>query len=297
MNINTLEYFICVAEEQNITRAAERSCVSQSAITQQMQALEKELKVDLFERHNNRISLTKTGAFFYQRIKILVDQLEAVIGDTQLYERKEDQKLLIGYHNLNEYLWLHKKINGLKTTDKEHVFIKESYLNIEKGVANGLMDLGIYPLSGQPWDSRLNLTKGYFDPTLAIVAQRHQLAAKAQLDIADFSDESIILSRNSYSQQNPEHHYFLDRCQAAAVRPGRVSFVRTAEQAFLMVDEGAGIAVITKDVADLGITFAGEKLPVLSKGKMLGVDKVIICNRDNKKPAIRELFEESNTSE
>lgn len=64
MTLQQLEYFVSAAHNLNFSKTAEMFFVSQSAITQQIRSLEKELKLDLFIRKNNRISLTDSGQVF-----------------------------------------------------------------------------------------------------------------------------------------------------------------------------------------------------------------------------------------
>lgn len=61
MNLNQLEYFISAAEHLNFTKAAKECYISQTAMTQQMQALEKTLGVKLFTRDKHHIELTPAG--------------------------------------------------------------------------------------------------------------------------------------------------------------------------------------------------------------------------------------------
>ncbi|MDT9687312.1 LysR family transcriptional regulator [Streptomyces sp. P9(2023)] len=62
MELRTLEYFVAVAEERSFTKAAARCHVVQPAISQQIQALEKELGEPLFERLHRQVVLTSGGA-------------------------------------------------------------------------------------------------------------------------------------------------------------------------------------------------------------------------------------------
>mgnify|MGYP000273188610 CR=1 FL=1 len=64
MNTRQVEYFLAVAEELNFTRAAERLFVSQTAVTQQIKALEEQLGVKLFERTKKKVVLTPAGMIF-----------------------------------------------------------------------------------------------------------------------------------------------------------------------------------------------------------------------------------------
>ena len=67
MTTNQLKYFITAAECLNFTEAAKQHYISQTAITQHMQALEEDLEVKLFDRQKRKVSLTPAGQVFFNR--------------------------------------------------------------------------------------------------------------------------------------------------------------------------------------------------------------------------------------
>ena len=69
MELRHLRYFVAIAEERGFTRAAERLWVAQPGLSQQMRSLERELGVELLERHPRGVSLTAAGELFLERAR------------------------------------------------------------------------------------------------------------------------------------------------------------------------------------------------------------------------------------
>lgn len=69
MDLRTLRYFVTVAEELNITRAAEKLHMSQPPLSAQIKGLEKELDTVLFTRGKRHLKLTESGQLLYRRAK------------------------------------------------------------------------------------------------------------------------------------------------------------------------------------------------------------------------------------
>lgn len=80
MNFNKLKYFIIVADEQNITKAAKKLYISQPSLSQCIRAIEMEMGVELLLRGKAKITLTQAGQLYYQWAK-------ATLASSQKLER------------------------------------------------------------------------------------------------------------------------------------------------------------------------------------------------------------------
>ena len=77
MELRHLKYFVTVAEEQSFTKAAEKLFIAQPPLSRQIQNLENEFGVLLFERGSRPLQLTEAGEFFYQHaVKLLANAEE-----------------------------------------------------------------------------------------------------------------------------------------------------------------------------------------------------------------------------
>ncbi len=95
--IRQIKYFQAVVRCQSFTKAAEECFISQSAISQQIQALEKELGVQLLKREGRKFSLTPVGEYFYKKSLVLVNDFERLCSETTRIAKGVEYELTIGY--------------------------------------------------------------------------------------------------------------------------------------------------------------------------------------------------------
>lgn len=79
--LKRLKYFQSVVRLNSFSEAAEENYISQSAISQQIQALERELGFKLLERRNRTFDLTPAGEYFYQKSLVLTADFERMCGE------------------------------------------------------------------------------------------------------------------------------------------------------------------------------------------------------------------------
>ena len=81
MELRVLQYFLMVAREENITRAAELLHITQPTLSRQLMQLEEELGVTLFHRGKRRITLTADGMLLRRRAEELVSLAEKTVTE------------------------------------------------------------------------------------------------------------------------------------------------------------------------------------------------------------------------
>jgi LysR family transcriptional regulator, salicylic acid-responsive activator of bsdBCD len=101
MDIRQLRYFIAIAEEKNITAAANRLHMSQPPLSLQLKQMEEDLGVMLVERHGKKLELTDKGQVLYRHALNIVHSLEEVRNELKETEEGKKGNLSIGINTLS----------------------------------------------------------------------------------------------------------------------------------------------------------------------------------------------------
>ncbi|MBK5977971.1 LysR family transcriptional regulator [Acinetobacter baumannii] len=92
INLMQLKFFLVVAEFQNISKAAEHLFRTQSAITRAISDLEKQLQIELFERHHNGVILTDIGSSLLIQVKNAIEELRQIPLIVQKYKNLDSEQ-------------------------------------------------------------------------------------------------------------------------------------------------------------------------------------------------------------
>lgn len=96
MDLRTLKYFVTVAEELNITKAAEKLSMSQPPLSSQMKMLEEELDTVLFIRGKRHLQLTESGKLLYRHAKEILDLSEKTSSEIRSMNKGMNGTISIG---------------------------------------------------------------------------------------------------------------------------------------------------------------------------------------------------------
>ncbi len=133
-NINLEQYkvFYFVAKNKNITKAAKELMISQPAITQTIQKLEKEIEYSLFFRTKKGMELTKEGEILFSHIKESIECLNDCKGKLDRSKKKEEIIIRIGGGTT---LLKHNALEGFKKFKKKYPSTK---IEIKKDITKNL---------------------------------------------------------------------------------------------------------------------------------------------------------------
>jgi DNA-binding transcriptional LysR family regulator len=97
MELRHLRYFIAVAEEKHVTRAAERLGMQQPPLSQQIRALERELDVQLFRRKPRGVELTDAGSALLADARAILAHIDHAFATTKRTARGEQGQIAVGF--------------------------------------------------------------------------------------------------------------------------------------------------------------------------------------------------------
>ena len=178
MNFRDLEYLVAVARLSHFGKAAEACNVSQSALSLQLQKLEREVGVQLLERTNRRVVVTEAGKEVVKRAQELLLGKQELMDAARLFEGSLPDSVRIGaiptiapFLFSELYADLKKKFPA--TTPR---FDEEVTERLEKAIGSGEIDVGI--LATPITDTLLDEITLFDEPFLLAVPSKHRLTKK-----------------------------------------------------------------------------------------------------------------------
>lgn len=240
MTLNELRYIVAVAQERNFRRAAEKSCISQPALSLAIQKLEEELGVQIFERGKNEVSVTPLGAQIIEQAQRVLEEAGHI---REIAKQGNDQltgALRVGIiYSVGPYLLpdlvpaLKKLAPGMPLDIEENITA-----NLDTLLRNGKLDAIIIAL---PFGDGSILTQPLYDEQFEVVVSNdHHWAKRRSVKAPELSGEKVLLldSGHCFSNQVAEACPELNRKGADILQGTSLETIRN------MVASGLGITVL-----------------------------------------------------
>jgi len=275
MELRQLRYLLAVAEEGNFTRAAANVFVSQSALSQQIQALETEVGAVLLNRSKRGVHLTAAGEILAQHALRVMHELEQAEVAMQELEGLQRGELRVGVvQTVNTYL-----IPGIVAAYAAEypgvkLWIEElSSDEIEAGLAAGELQVGIgfAPPTNPQLDAEIVLQE-----RLALITREdHELAGNAQIPVQTLDQMPLVMLANTFCTRR----LWEESAQLASAQPNVVMEMNTVSS-ILSIVEKTGIPTILPE-----LILATQPMPTLHTVYLTDTTPsrsvALLWNRDN----------------
>ena len=247
MELRVLHYFLMVAREENITKAAHLLHVTQPTLSRQLMQLEKELGVQLFHRGKHSVRLTEEGMLLRRRAQELVSLSEKTKQELQCREEVPAGEIAIGCGETKSMSLLSSSMVSFRERYPLVQFSIYSAIadDIKERIEKGLLDMGLLvePVDISKYEYiRLPVKERWG----VLVREDSPLARKASVSPEDLLDIPLIMSRRE-PVKNQLASWFgtvFDQLEIAAT-------YNLIVNAAFMVEQGLGVALCF----DLGAVF------------------------------------------
>ncbi len=242
MTITQLQYVLAVAEHKNFTLAAEKCFVTQPTLSMQIQKIEEELKILIFDRTKKPIQLTDIGQKIVNQAKNIVNEAD------RIKDIVEQQKGFIGGEfrlgiipTIMPTLLPMFLSNFIKKYPKIKLIIEE--LNTDEIILrlkNGNLDAAIAatPLL----EEKLKEIVLYYEPFMAYIPENHSIAHKHEIEVSDLNLDEILLLQDGHCFRDG----IMNLCKNQGISSGNAFQLESGsfETLIRLADEGLGMTLL-----------------------------------------------------
>lgn len=245
MDLKQIRYFIAVAEDEHFGRASDRIHIAQPAISRQIQLLEAELGVLLFERLSRGVRLSAAGAAFRDHCVRILDDLAHAVSETQAVARGEAGLLKLGF--IEVAAWSGTIPNAIMAFQKSNPSVRltmSSMTTLDQidGIHNGRIDAGF--LYNPPGETPLTALPISQHKILLAVPANSDFAKRQSVHISELAGQPFI----SFNRR--ESPAYSDELHRALFNAGLViDVVHEAEneaEMLALVTIGLGMALVNE---------------------------------------------------
>lgn len=282
MELRHLRYFVAVAEEENVTRAAARLNVSQPPLSRQIRDLEEELGVKLLERGANSLQLTEAGRVFLGEARAVLQRAAEAANAARA--AGDIGELHIGYSPSPTATILPEVLRAFrKRAPRVRAHLRDlKPLAMLAGLRDGSLQVAMMVNPGRQLGPGLEFVPLISLPLMLVVSPLHAMGERKTVTLEEVLEEPIVAySRRDY----PDYHEALRNALGAA-RARRLKIVEECDGGMSLaaaVTAGRGVA-FSATLAHLagsrlrylaikpalppthvGVAFLSERLPPLAQ--------------------------------
>ncbi|SOE83670.1 transcriptional regulator, LysR family [Burkholderia sp. YR290] len=249
LDIRQLHYFVAVAEDEHVGRAAERLHISQSPLSRQIAQLEEKLGLTLFERSQQRIRLTTDGRTFLEETKAFLTHANRLESLARRLGRGDEGGLCIGYlENAMHSGVLPTALRALQEKRPDIHIALYNYQSAEQvvGVRQRSLDIALVCEPPAADDPELDCGQVLNDPMLLAIPDGHPLARKKKFTPEDLAAQKWI--GVMHKEGALRHDNFIAACAKAGFTPNIALEATEPLAALGLVAAGLGLTMVQQSL-------------------------------------------------
>lgn len=288
LDVYELTVFLAAAETENFSEAARHLHLTQPAVSMQIRALEKKLGVDLFHRTGRTLALTEQGRALMplarevvNRAKQIQEELESlkgeVVGHLKLGCSTSTGKYILP-HLVARFRACHPRVQITIFNHNRNTVLNE--------LDDGSVQLAV--VSSQPTGSDVVFRHFFTDHVVLIVPAHHPWAQRDFIDPQELRQANFILRGDSASGTRQEVEAMLEAVNLSLADLNLVMEIGNSEAISMAVEEGIGMAFVSRTVARRGI-----ELGRIKEVRVAGValQREVFIAHSRRHPATRAQME------
>jgi DNA-binding transcriptional LysR family regulator len=240
LDLRKVRYFVAVAEHENFGRAAQALHIAQPVLSRQIRALERELKVSLFERDTRGTRLTAAGEALLQDARTLLPAADAALR--RVRDAAADiRTFTIGFAAGVPITSAVRELSR-RHPDVSVEVLRADWVHQADVIRDGQVDVGYLRL---PADTRgLSVEPLFTEPRAVMLPADHPLAGKETINVADLAGEHLLQNPDDVPEWRDIALELRDRQPRRAL-----PVVRTVEEKLEYVAAGHGIVLLPLSTA------------------------------------------------
>jgi DNA-binding transcriptional LysR family regulator len=292
MELRHLRYFIAVAEEGHITRAAERLGMQQPPLSQQIKALERELKVQLFRRKPRGVELTDAGRALLDNARVVFAQIKRGSEQAQRAARGEQGELSLGISSTAHFCPLVPRVVRAFREKFPQVLVRLGEGGTGELIAEaqkGLVDVAFVRDIAAPIEG-LAISHLFDEEMVAALPSRHELVrsrpARSAIPLKALAAETFVFYRRPQGPGLTD--VILSACQAAGFIPRFGQEALRPTSALNFVAAGHGISIVPASLQRMHLD--GVAYRPLRGAAQLKAPLHLVARRGDPSPVVRQFL-------
>jgi len=283
MELRHLRYFVAVAHEGHITRAAEKLRMQQPPLSQQIQALEREVDATLFLRHPRGVTLTDAGRAFLADAEQILSDVEHAKIRARRTARGETGRIAVGFTTSAPFHPLvARAMREFRTRRPDVSFVLEesSSADMVSGLRDGRLDVA-FIRSGLVDPEGITVHALLQEDTAVAFPAKHPLSKKPALALKELSEETFILYRRPDGRGL--YDVIIAACSEAGFSPHVGQEAPRIVSTLNLVAAGLGITIVPASLSRLPLE--GVVYRPLKGKPALKVPLNLACRREERSVA------------